>query len=54
MDSKKVSAVYARAANGMLVRVPRDKLQEWKKAQDNIAAKQRGTSRTPPPTEGRM
>lgn len=30
--------IYARAANGMLVRIPADKYQSWKKAQDEIRA----------------
>ena len=31
-----MDCVYAKAANGMMVRVPKDQLASWKKAQDEM------------------
>ncbi|MBQ0038340.1 MAG: KTSC domain-containing protein [Clostridiales bacterium] len=37
--SRKVAFIYAKAANGMTVRIPSDKLEDWKKAQDALRVK---------------
>ena len=38
---KQLKAIYAKAANGMTVRVPMDKLEQWQKEQKKLAEKQK-------------
>lgn len=35
---KETTYIYAQAANGMEVRIPADKYESWKKAQDELRA----------------
>lgn len=40
ISMKPLKAIYAKAANGMTVRVPIDKLEQWQEAQAKLAKKQ--------------
>ena len=50
MADKKQEMVYATAANGMTVRIPADKLEQWQKVQDEMRA---GTYQMSPEEERR-
>ena len=47
MAGKAKAYIYATAANGLTVRIPADRFESWKKAQDEIRA---GTRQANPET----
>ena len=44
MADKKKAYIYATAANGLEVRIPADRFDEWQKAQEEIKAGKRKAS----------